>query len=383
MLVPMRAIFESLGAVVAYDRTTRSVTASTPAHRLSLPIGSRRAVVDGRIRMLDVPARVVALKTYVPLRFVSQALGAIVGYDRQSNVVAIATHSAQSSATPRVGGLSPPAGARVGTGYPSIGASLVSGIASRTGVNLHVDGSDVTSQATFDGETIAYIPRSSLTPGAHTVVFSGDAGGVPFSQTWSFETTVDGAQTGNEPYGVPYQFYNNGSSDYRIGDSMRFTLIAPPGGSAYLQLCGLGFDYPLWNAGSGTYYQANVPVPVGYTISSCEVTAVYTAWNGRQTFVPYPIFIGIYTQPQQPRPQQPGPAPYVVGSPRHTEPVGRRSEPISVPAPAAVRAREAPQPAAPPRPIPVHPIVVHPIVVRPIAEPVEHVPHPRATPRGN
>lgn len=87
VLVPMRAIFEALGARVSYDAATGAIDAAASAHRIHLVIGSPQATVDGRIVPLDVPARTVADRAYVPLRFVSTALGAQVGYDARTQLV--------------------------------------------------------------------------------------------------------------------------------------------------------------------------------------------------------------------------------------------------------------------------------------------------------
>ncbi|MGZ3576569.1 MAG: stalk domain-containing protein [Vulcanimicrobiaceae bacterium] len=397
IFVPMRAIFEALGATVAYDPRTQTIVASTASHRVLLRIGSRLATVDGHSEQIEAPVRVIALTTYVPLRFVSEALGAIVGFDGQHNIVAVAT----PSGTARVDGLNPPSDASVATGYPAIGASLVGETARQSEIHLRIDGNDVTSLATFDGATIAYIPRTSLVQGWHTASFSGvDTEGNQFEQTWRFQTTVAGSSEESAPesmpgYVMPYQFYTSGNSVYRAGDWMHFVLVAPPGGSAFLQLCGLGFEYPFWNGGNGTMYQANIPAPVGYVIPSCQVTAVYTAWNGRQTYVPYPVFVGIYTRPT-PRPT---PKPTATPGVRYTEPIGRRpapeptvparlpQAPIATSHPAPVPTlRPTPVPTLRPTPVPtLHPapvLTLHPKsmpTLHPAPVPV-HAPHPKQTP---
>ncbi|MGI6551887.1 MAG: copper amine oxidase [Clostridia bacterium] len=80
-LVPLRAIFEALGAEVGWDEASRTVTAVKPEVSLSLQIDSTRALVNDREMTLDVPARVVEGRTLVPLRFVGEALGASVDWD--------------------------------------------------------------------------------------------------------------------------------------------------------------------------------------------------------------------------------------------------------------------------------------------------------------
>lgn len=91
VLVPMRAMFEALGARVSYDASTAAVDAASSEHRIHLVIGSPQATVDGRVVSLDVPARTVADRAYVPLRFVSTALGAQVGFDARTQIVNVTT----------------------------------------------------------------------------------------------------------------------------------------------------------------------------------------------------------------------------------------------------------------------------------------------------
>ncbi|MBS3986048.1 MAG: hypothetical protein KGZ66_10675 [Selenomonadales bacterium] len=80
-LVPMRAIFEALGATVHWDEATRTVTAYRRESAIVLVIGSRTAWVNGPSRTLDVAPGIVNGRTLVPLRFVAEALGAEVTWD--------------------------------------------------------------------------------------------------------------------------------------------------------------------------------------------------------------------------------------------------------------------------------------------------------------
>lgn len=101
VLVPMRAIFEALGARVDYHSTTQTIDARTNDHRARLRIGARDATVDGRSVTLDVPARVVANRTYLPLRFIGTALGATVGYDSPTRIVSVSALPSMGSSAPQ------------------------------------------------------------------------------------------------------------------------------------------------------------------------------------------------------------------------------------------------------------------------------------------
>ena len=91
VLVPLRGVLEELGAYVEYDSLSRTVTASRGDLDLELGIGNRYAMIDGERVALDVPAMTIGGSTMVPLRFVSEALGAQVRWRPAINTVAIET----------------------------------------------------------------------------------------------------------------------------------------------------------------------------------------------------------------------------------------------------------------------------------------------------
>jgi len=90
-MLPLRAIFESLGAEVAWDGRTQTITAFKDDHVIVLKIGQSLATVDGEPATMDQPAQIVNDRTMVPVRFVSEALGAAVGWDANSRTVIIET----------------------------------------------------------------------------------------------------------------------------------------------------------------------------------------------------------------------------------------------------------------------------------------------------
>lgn len=73
VLVPMRKIFEALGATVNFDRTTGVIIASRNNREIQMTLGSTAATVDGKLVTLDVPAASKFGVTMVPLRFVLDA----------------------------------------------------------------------------------------------------------------------------------------------------------------------------------------------------------------------------------------------------------------------------------------------------------------------
>ena len=83
VLVPLRGIFERLGASVKWDPSTQTVHARRGDRTIDLTIGVLDAAINGQASHLDVPASLVGGSTMVPLRFVSEALGASITWNDQ------------------------------------------------------------------------------------------------------------------------------------------------------------------------------------------------------------------------------------------------------------------------------------------------------------
>jgi len=88
-MVPMRAIFEALGATVNWEGSTRTITATRDDTRIVLRIGEMQATVDGVSNALNQAAVIIDGSTLVPLRFVSEALGANVDWNGTTRTVTI------------------------------------------------------------------------------------------------------------------------------------------------------------------------------------------------------------------------------------------------------------------------------------------------------
>lgn len=88
-LVPMRAIFEALGAQVHWDDATSTIRAYRREDAIVLQLGNRTAWVNGPSRQLDVAPVAVGGRTMVPLRFVAEALGAQVAWVDATRTVTV------------------------------------------------------------------------------------------------------------------------------------------------------------------------------------------------------------------------------------------------------------------------------------------------------
>jgi len=91
VLVPLRGVFEEMGAFVQWHPGTRTVTAQKGETDVSLRIGEKWASVDGQTMSMDVPAMIINGSTMVPIRFVSESLGAQVSWNDPSRTVLINT----------------------------------------------------------------------------------------------------------------------------------------------------------------------------------------------------------------------------------------------------------------------------------------------------
>ena len=87
-LIPIRAVAEGLGAKVDWDADNEIATID---NRIELEINNDVAIVDGKQIIMDVPAQIKSSRTFVPIRFVSENMGARVEWINDSRTVKITT----------------------------------------------------------------------------------------------------------------------------------------------------------------------------------------------------------------------------------------------------------------------------------------------------
>jgi hypothetical protein len=90
-LVPMRAIFEALGAAVAWDGDTRTVTAEGADTNVQMTIDSNEMYVNSEKITLDVPPVIIDERTLVPARAVAESFGCDVAWDSDTRTVIISS----------------------------------------------------------------------------------------------------------------------------------------------------------------------------------------------------------------------------------------------------------------------------------------------------
>lgn len=88
-MVPLRTIFEALGATVNWNQTTQTVTATKDETTVSLTLNSTTMYKNGEAITLDVAPISLNNRTLVPVRAVAESFGCDVKWDQNSGTVNI------------------------------------------------------------------------------------------------------------------------------------------------------------------------------------------------------------------------------------------------------------------------------------------------------
>ncbi len=197
VFVPLRGVFEQLGATVVYSNG--QINATGHGRNISLTIGSTQATVSGQPQTLDVAPFIVGATTFVPLRFISQALGASVNWNDSTSTVTINEGRGGPPGPPPP----PPPRPRppqyavhlvnvspTGTIYnarPRIGFQFDHRV-QLSALRIRVDGSNVTSGVSqTNPRTFVVDMPWALARGPHHVRVTGTTvDGVSFDLSWDF-----------------------------------------------------------------------------------------------------------------------------------------------------------------------------------------------------
>lgn len=215
VFVPLRGVFERLGASVVY--ANGQINATGNGRDISLQIGSTQATVNGQPQGLDVAPFIVGASTYVPLRFVAQALGDAVNWDNSNSIVAITTNGQVAQYRPQrppqqqqrppeqqrparsplqLEMTQPANGATVAANRPAIEARFAGANADANSLKVTLDQVDITEQTSRSSRGILYSPPSDLMPQRHVVDVRGnDTNGQPFDQRFEFVSGTRAEQT--------------------------------------------------------------------------------------------------------------------------------------------------------------------------------------------
>lgn len=87
--VPLRIIAEGFGAEVIWVPETKGINITLGDKVISMQIGSTKAIINNKVVNLDAPPEIKQGRTFVPIRFVSEALGASVSWNEKTRTVTI------------------------------------------------------------------------------------------------------------------------------------------------------------------------------------------------------------------------------------------------------------------------------------------------------
>ena len=90
-MVPVRGVLEKMGATVQWNQNNQSVRVMLGSNNVELCVGSNAAVVNGVNKTMQYAAEITNDRTYIPLRFVSESLGAQVAWDESTYTVQISS----------------------------------------------------------------------------------------------------------------------------------------------------------------------------------------------------------------------------------------------------------------------------------------------------
>jgi copper amine oxidase-like protein len=330
VLVPLRGVFERFGAAVEYDAASDTAVATRDGTTVKVVDGSPVGWVNGARVALETPAREIAGRLEVPLRFVATALGVSVDYDAGSNTVVIvsgskpgsfvaagpgtpsyapasvastADYGTSSGAPPTVDGQQPSPNALIGSDYPQIYARLGGGSSAvdPATVRVLIDDVDVTNQSTVSSAYIAYTPSQPMAGGTHTVDVSGQSDdGTPFDSRWSFEIESDmtsgyvASSIGFAPqfFGVPrfgffppgFSVFAPGPQFFVFGQPIIIVFFSPffPNGTGFFSLSGVPGQFVMtpW-LGCPGFFWGSFNVPGGVMSPNAVIAAHFTTSDGR------------------------------------------------------------------------------------------------------
>jgi hypothetical protein len=89
VLIPLRSMFEQMGATVSYDASSKTVDVSKPGADVKVTVGKPEVVINGESRPLDVPPMLYHGVVMVPVRVISEGMGAYVQWVPDQRVVVV------------------------------------------------------------------------------------------------------------------------------------------------------------------------------------------------------------------------------------------------------------------------------------------------------
>ena len=89
ILIPLRSMFEQMGATVSYDPASKTVNVTKAGSDIKLTVGQSSVTINGESRPLDVPPMIYQGQVMVPIRVISETMGAYVQWVPDQRVVVV------------------------------------------------------------------------------------------------------------------------------------------------------------------------------------------------------------------------------------------------------------------------------------------------------
>lgn len=93
-LVPIRFVSEAMGAEVSWDNDIQTVTIVKGRNTITYTIGSIKAFLNGEVQVFDTVGILLEDRTFVPLRFISEMLNCEVEWIAETSTVEITSSPA-------------------------------------------------------------------------------------------------------------------------------------------------------------------------------------------------------------------------------------------------------------------------------------------------
>lgn len=98
-LVPLRFISEAFGCEVKWEGATKTAIVYLENYQIDVPIGQYSVITNGIEETIEVPAQIIDGNTYVPLRLISENLGAKVDYNADTKNISIVMNTYRNTSS--------------------------------------------------------------------------------------------------------------------------------------------------------------------------------------------------------------------------------------------------------------------------------------------
>ncbi len=238
ILVPLRSMFEQMGATVSYNASTKTVDVSKPGADVQVTVGKPEVVLNGETRPLDVPPMVYKGSIVVPVRVISEGMGAYVQWIpdkrlvvvRYLTIVATPTPAPPPTLAPTPTPTSPPTPKPTAT--PSPTPTQASSVQFYVAADAMFDPKVYNEFSPGNKGAVDAAGRVGVTFSFDQLAFLAEA---DFSQFRYPHRSSTGSNTGGPFYdpGTPCGVAGNALSA-PVGDSGCVTTLGPVNGSAYV-----------------------------------------------------------------------------------------------------------------------------------------------------